>query len=320
MKRPLALFLASLALLVLHGCAFVTVPLAPRPSPLKEQVLEGEGAKKILLLDISGTISEKEKPGGLVGADRPSTVSLIREALQKAEKDDRIAGVILRIDSPGGSVTASDIIHHDITEFKKRRRIPVHACIMGVGASGGYYAAAAADRIIAHPTAITGSIGVILMKFNLAGLLGKLGIEEQAVKSGDKKDFFSLFRRATPEEEKLAQEIINQLHSRFLDVVMQRPGNRLSRDELARLADGRIYTAGQALQARLVDGTGYLDDVISAMRKQIKDEQARVVSYYRPGSYLGSIYDGREAKSSLVGMLGATSEFSGGSFMYLWQP
>ena len=191
---------------------------------------------------------------------------------------------------------------------------------MGVGASGGYYAAAAADRIIAHPTAITGSIGVILMKFNLAGLLGKLGIEEQAVKSGDKKDFLSLFRRATPEEEKLAQEIIDQLHSRFLDVVMQRPGNRLSREELARLADGRIYTARQALQARLVDGTGYLDDVISAMRKQIGDEQARVVSYYRPGSYLGSIYDGGEAKSGLAGMLGATNEFSGGSFMYLWQP
>lgn len=320
MKRPVAFLLALLTLLTVGGCAFVTIPLSPQPSPLEEQLLEGDGPSKILLLDISGTISEQEKPGGLVGADTPSTVSLVRESLKKAERDDRIAGVILRIDSPGGSVTASDIIHHDISEFRKRRRIPVHACIMGVGASGGYYVAAAADRIIAHPTAITGSIGVILMKFNVAGLLGKLGVEEQTVKSGDKKDIFSLFRRATPEEEKLAQEIINQLHGRFLDVVMERPGNGLTRDELARLADGRIYTARQALQARLIDGTGYLDDAISGMRKQIRDEKARVVSYCRPGSYLGSIYDGGEAKSSLAGMLGGLNSSFGGSFMYLWQP
>jgi len=208
-----------------------------KPRPLDEQVLEGDGAKKILLLDISGTISEHEKSGGLLGGVSPSPVSLIRESLQKAEQDKKIAGVILRIDSPGGSVTASDIIHHDITEFKKRRKIPVVACIMGVGASGGYYAAAAADEIIAHPTAITGSIGVILMKFNVTGLMGKLGVEEQTVKSGDKKDIMSPFRRATPEEEKLAQEIINQFHSRFLDVIMARPGNTLSRDELRKLWD-----------------------------------------------------------------------------------
>jgi protease-4 len=319
MKRSVPL-LALCTLLTISGCAFVNIPLTPQPSPLEEEVLEGSGTKKILLLDISGTISEQEKRGGLVGSSSPSTVSLVRESLQKAERDDRISGVILRIDSPGGSVTASDIIHHDILEFKKRRRIPVHACIMGVGASGGYYAAAAADRIIAHPTAITGSIGVILMKFNVAGLLGKLGVEEQTVKSGDKKDIFSLFRRATPEEERLAQDIINQLHGRFLDVVMERPGNRLSREELSRLADGRIYTARQALQARLIDGAGYLDDVISGMRTQIRDEKARVVSYYRPGAYLGSIYDGGEAKSGLADMLGGMNGSFGGSFMYLWQP
>lgn len=320
MRRPVLLLLALLSLLAVSGCAFVNIPLAPQPSPLEEQVLEGDGPRKILLLDISGTISEKEKPGGLVGADRPSTVSLVRESLQKAEQDDRISGVILRIDSPGGSVTASDIIHHEISRFRKRRGIPVHACIMGVGASGGYYAAAAADRIIAHPTAITGSIGVILMKFNLAGLMGKLGVEEQTVKSGDKKDIFSPFRRATPEEEKLAREIIGQLHGRFLDVIMERPGNGLTRDELARLADGRIYTARQALQARLIDGTGYLDEVIAGMRRQVGDEKARVVSYYRPGAYLGSIYDGGEAKSNLAGTLGEMHGSFGGSFMYLWQP
>jgi protease IV len=320
MKNSILHPLALLALMILSGCAFVNVPLISPPSPLQEQVLEGDGSKKILLLDISGTISEEEKSGGLLGRSSASMVSLVRESLQKAEKDKEIAGIILRINSPGGTVTASDIIHHDIREFKKRRNIPVLACIMSVGASGGYYVAAAADEIVAHPTAITGSIGVILMKFNVAGLMGKIGVEEQTVKSGDKKDILSIFRRATPEEEKLGQEIIDQLYSRFLDVVMARPGNSLSRDELRKLADGRIYTAGQALQARLIDRTGYLDDVIAGIRKTVGDDKARVVSYYRPGSYKGSIYAGGEARDALSGIMGGMDAFSGSSFMYVWRP
>lgn len=305
---------------LLGGCAFVNVPLVQAPKPLEEQLLEGDGAGKILLLDISGTISEQEQSGGLLGRPAPSMVSLIRESLQKAEKDDRIVGLILRINSPGGTVTASDIIHHDIVGFRKRKQVPVLACIMGVGASGGYYIASAADEIIAHPTAITGSIGVILMKFNVAGLMGKVGVEEQTVKSGDKKDILSPFRRATPEEVKLGQEIIDQLYARFLDVVMARPGNRLSRDELRRLADGRIYTAGQALDGKLIDRIGYLDDVIASVRKQAGDDSARVVSYYRPGAYKGSIYADAGEKSGALEMFTGMDAFSAGSFMYLWRP
>lgn len=319
--RPYVIFLISLLLLsALAGCAFVNVPLVSAPSPFEEQVLEGEGTKKILLLDISGTISEQEKSGGLLGHRSSSMVSLVRESLQKAEKDKDIAGVILRINSPGGSVTASDIIHHDILEFKKRKKVPVAACIMSTGTSGGYYVATAADEIVAHPTAITGSIGVILMKFNVEGLMGKIGVEEQTVKSGDKKDIMSPFRKATPEEVKLAQEIIDQLHGRFLDVALMRPGNKLSREELRKLADGRIYTAGQALAARLIDKTGYLDDVIAGLRKSVGDEKARVVSYYRPGSYKGSIYAGAEARDGLAEIVGGMDVVSGSGFMYLWRP
>ncbi len=320
MKRTVLAVILMMLISILGGCAFVSVPLAPSSQPLEEQVLEGEGSKKILLLDISGTISEQEKSGGLLGQRTASMVSQVREALQKAEKDKDVAGLILRINSPGGSVTASDIIHHDITEFKKRKRIPVHACIMSVGASGGYYVAAAADEIIAHPTAITGSIGVIIMKFNVAGLMGKIGVEEQTVKSGDKKDIMSPFRRATPEEEKLAQEIIDQLYGRFLDVIMARPGNKLSLVELKKLADGRIYTAEQALKGRLIDKTGYLDDVIAGIRKNVGDDKARVVTYYRPGSYKGSIYAGADAREGLTDMFGGMDALSGGSFMYLWKP
>ena len=320
MSRSLKFLSFLTVMALLGGCAFVNVPLISKPGPLDEQVVEGDGTKKILLLDLSGAISEQEKSDGLLKGSSPSPVSRIRESLQKAEQDKNIAAVILRINSPGGSVTASDIIRHDIMEFKKRNKIPVVACIMGVGASGGYYAATAADEISAHPTAITGSIGVILMKFNVVGLMGKLGVEEQTIKSGDKKDILSPFRRATPEEEKLAQDIINQFYGRFLDVILARTGNTLSRDELRKLADGRIYTAGQALQARLIDKIAYLDDVISGLRKTIGDEKARVVSYYRPGSYKGSIYADAEAKDGLTVFFSGVNSFSGGSFMYLWQP
>jgi protease-4 len=309
------------ALVLFAGCAFVNVSLTTPHGPLEEQVLEGDGTKKILLLAISGTISEQQKSGILMGGSNPSMVSVIRESLHRAEKDKNLAGIILRIDSPGGSVTASDIIHHDISEFKKRTKIPVEACIMSTGTSGGYYIAAAADRITAHPTAITGSIGVILLKFNVEGLMGKIGVEEQTVKSGDKKDIMSPFRKATPEEIKLGQEIIDQLYSRFLDVVMARPGNTLSREELRKIADGRIYTAGQALQAGLIDKAGYLDDVIREMREKIGDQNARVVSYYRSGDHKGSIYAEATEKGGMADMLGSSMDvLSSGGFMYLWRP
>ncbi|MBC7962952.1 MAG: signal peptide peptidase SppA [Steroidobacteraceae bacterium] len=320
MRKRILVVMLVLLVSAISGCAFVNVPLMQTPMPLKEQVLEGDSARKILLLDISGTISEREKSAGLLGRADTSMVSLIRESLRKAEKDDRIAGLILRINSPGGTVTASDIIHHEIVEFRKRRHVPVLACIMSVGTSGGYYVAAAADEIIAHPTAIVGSIGVILMKFNVEGLMGKVGLEEQTVKSGDKKDIMSPFRKATPEEVELGQGIIDQFYGRFLDIVVARKGNRLSRDELRKLADGRIYTADQALEGKLVDRIGYLDDVIASIRKLAGDDRARVVSYYRPGTYKGSIYADAGGKGGVLEMFGGLDALSAGSFMYLWRP
>lgn len=321
MKRKFICIIYCLLLSALTGCAFVNMPLLQKPSPLEEQVLEGDGTKKILLLEVNGTISEQEKSGSLIGNSAPSMVSYIRESLQKAEQDKNLAGIILRINSPGGTITASDIIHHDLTEFKKRKNIPVIACIMSVGTSGAYYIATAADEIIAHPTAISGSIGVILVKFNVEGLMGKIGVEEQTVKSGDKKDIMSIFRKATPEEIRLGQEIIDQFYNRFLDVVMARAGNTLTREELRKLADGRIYTAGQALQGKLIDKIRYLDDAISDLRNKVGEEDAQVVTYYRSGNFKGSIYSGAAEKDGLVELLGGTmGTISGGGYMYLWSP
>jgi protease IV len=321
MKRTY--LLAALFALTLNGCTIFNVALLQPVSPLKEKVLEGEGHSKILIVDVSGMISEKKVGASLKG--KPSMVAELKEALQKAEKDRDIVGVLVRINSPGGTVTGSDIIHHELLAFKARRKIPVHAAIVGLGTSGAYYLATAADRISAHPTSVTGSIGVIFVRFEVEGLLGKIGVAERTVKSGDKKDMLSPFRSSTPEEEKIVQGVIDRLYGRFVDVVLARPGNVLTREELAPLADGRIYSADQALSARLIDTVCYLDQALTDLKKAAGVEQARVISYSRPDSYRGSIYasePGASGQGEGLFTLGdqGLEMFSDIGFAYLWKP
>lgn len=318
------LIFTVLLLPLLYGCTFFNVNIIPPLKPLKEKVVEGEGRPKLLLLDIAGFISEKEPDGSRLTREKPSTVSRVKESLRKAEKDEDIAGVILRINSPGGTVAASDIIYHEIKGFESRKKVPVYACITGMGTSGAYYIATAADLITAHPAAITGSIGVILLNFNLEGLLGKVGITEKSVKSGAKKDIMSPFRASTLEERRIMQDIIDSFARRFLDVIMARKNNRLERKELEKLADGRVYTAEQALAAKLIDRTEYLDDTINEMKKALGIKEARVVSYYRPGSYRGSIYSGSDTDAaSGVNLIninaGGLEMLTSPQFLYLWR-
>ena len=322
MKTRLLLLILTLSTLLLNGCAFVSVNLLSAPRPLDEQVVEGEGPKKILIVDIEGFISEKGSAGAL--RDKPSTVVQVKESLQKAAEDQDVAGVILRINSPGGTVAASDIIYHEVMNFRGKTKIPVYAVITGIGASGGYYVAAAADEISAHPTAITGSIGVLIMKFQLTGLMEKIGVNELTVKSGAMKDIMSPFRPGTPEEEKLMQGIIDGMFRRFLDVVAARPGNRLDRKTLEKLADGRIYTAEQALDARLIDRVAYLDETVAAMKQKLGLDRASIITYYRPGGYKGTIYSGLpEGSPPVINLLnidaGNLDMLTSSRFLYLWQ-
>lgn len=316
------LILSAVLALCLSGCA-ITIPLIPGPEPLREQVIEGQGTPKILLVDISGFISEKSKERSFLGPASPSLIAQVRETLQKAERDKDIAGIVIRINSPGGTITASDIIHHEILRFKERRKIPVYSCIMSVGTSGGYYIATATDQITAHSTSITGSFAVIIMTLNVEGLMNKIGVSELTIKSGDKKDILSPFRPATPEEKAIVQTIVNQFHKKFVDTIMARPGNTLDRKAAESLADGRIYSAEQALEGKLIDRIGYLDDVIMEMKKKIGVTDARIVTYYLPGSYKGTIYSGSAEESSFSTRLlgGASLDWLGETqFLYLWRP
>ena len=296
--------LAALLVVFLAGCVTVKVDLFEEPKPLKEKVVSGAGRDKILLLDISGLIMETRQRS-LLGLGVVTTPGYVKEVLDKAAKDKRIKALVLRINSPGGTVSASDIIHHELLAFKKETGVPVVACLMGLATSGGYYLAQAGDNIVAHPSGITGSIGVLAMKLNIKGLMDKVGVDSEMVKSGEWKDFWSPFRPATPEEKQMMQEVIDNYYRGFVEVVAQ--GRKMNTQEVRRVADGRIFTAPQAKDLGLVDSLGYLDDAIKIAQKQAGLEEARVVRYHRPGSYKPTIY-------SLMPDL----DMAGPQFLYLW--
>ncbi len=318
-RRGLLVLFAMVAIGV-NGCA-VTIPLLPKAEPLQERVVDGEGDRTILIVDVSGVISE-EKKRSLGFREESSPVDVFKESLRKAAGDKKIAALIVRINSPGGTVTASDIIHHELLEYKKKTGARVVACMMDVAASGGYYVATAADEIVAHPTSITGSVGVIAMKFNVQTLFGKIGLETETIKSGDKKDMFSPFRPATPEEIKIVQTIIDQMNGRFIDVIVE--GRKpLSREAVVKLADGRIYTAQQALDLKLIDRVGYLDTAVDGIKKSLNMDKASVIVYYRPGTYKGTIYSEAGGNTTVVNILPQDFESlmpQGLRFMYLWAP
>ncbi|MGH7277802.1 MAG: signal peptide peptidase SppA, partial [Candidatus Rokuibacteriota bacterium] len=253
--RPLALVVVAA---LLAGCSVLTLDLTPRIRPLVEQTVEGRGDAKILLMDISGFLSDEGTSTTLtIGAPPPRVPLLVRvrEELTKAAEDRQVRAVVVRINSPGGTVTASDIVFRELEQFKRRTRTPVVAVMLDVAASGGYYVALAADTIVAHPTTVTGSIGVIMISLNAQGLMEKIGLSTATIKSGARKDMGSPFRDLEPEERAIFQSVIDELHAQFVAKVVER--RSIPVDTARAVADGRIYTAAQALRHRLVDRIGY---------------------------------------------------------------
>jgi protease-4 len=272
----------------------------------------------VLLIDVSGVIAHRTTDRGGVFPDPPDIVSRVKEELDLAAQDDHVKAVVLRINSPGGTVTASDQLYYELRRFKATRKIPIVAVFMDVGASGAYYVAMAADSVIAHPTSVVGSIGVVMLRMNVEGLLEKLGLETSAIKSGAMKDMGSPFRTMTDEEYHVFMGVIMDFYNRFVQVVGEgRPG--LKRDRVRELADGRIYTAAQALKAGLVDELGYLDTALDRAKQSAELTEARVVTYHRPGTYTNNIYSGLRDSSTLR-RIADWSQLPVGmpQFLYLW--
>ncbi|NIT52653.1 MAG: signal peptide peptidase SppA [candidate division Zixibacteria bacterium] len=314
----------SLLLLIfwVNGCTLFKINVIPGVTPLKEKTIAGEGDHKILVVDISGMISNQKAVNTLGVETKLGMVDRVREILKKAEEDDEIRGVLLRINTPGGTVTSSDIIYHEIKAFKRRRHIKVFAMVMDLAASGGYYIAQAADQIIAHPTSLTGSIGVIALKMNLRGLMDKVGVDFEVVKSGDKKDFLSPFRPLTEDERQIFQNTIDTLHERFVATIEEGRKN-LSREEIKKLADGRIYTSRQALDLKLIDHIGYIEDVQSIIKKSLGLPTLRLITYHRTGQYKSNVYSMPATPPAVqfnlvnLNFIPKTPE---PNFMYLWMP
>lgn len=311
--------MAAVALLT-SGC--ISISLFPQPQPLREKTLHGTAAEKILMIDVSGIIAEKPDSGGTLGLSE-DMVARIKEELTLAAEDGQIKALLLRINSPGGTVTASDVLYHELTTFKAKRKIPIVAVIMDVGASGGYYVASAADRIVTHPTSVTGSVGVIMLRVNVEGLLQKIGVETSAVKSGAKKDIGSPFRPMREEERAIFQAMIHGFQARFLEVVTKARSG-LTPERLTLIADGRVLTGPQAVQMGLADQVGYLDDGIAAARQLAGVADARIVIYARPGAYKHTIYSNTSGPSTLASLanLDVMGLVRGGApqFLYLWMP
>ena len=314
--------LVIFCLMIASGCTLFKINMTPGLGPLKEKTVSGEGDDKVLLVDIKGVISNRKQVSVLGVQKNVGLVDRVRETLKKAEADDEIKALILRINTPGGTVTSSDIIYHEIKTFKERKKIKVYAVVMDLAASGGYYVAQAADRIIVHPTSLTGSIGVIALKADLTGLMEKVGVDFEVVKSGAHKDFLSPFRSLTKDERLIFQNTIDTLHQRFVSIIEDNR-EQLSREEIKKLADGRIYTSQQALDSRLVDQIAYMDEAEEFIKNDLGLSQLRLVTYHRAGQYKSNIYSSSTLPASVnfnLVNLNLIPEAPGPNFMYLWMP
>jgi protease-4 len=239
-KHPILLGLTVFG--VLLGLFLVSIWVLSYFSNREESFWGGE---KIAIIEVRGVILDPQP---------------VVEKLVKLRKNEKIKAIILRIDSPGGGVGPAQEIHAEVKKAQKEKKVLVS---MGsVAASGGYYIACAADRIIANPGSITGSIGVIVESLNVEELLGKLGLRSVVVKSGKHKDLGSPMRPMTGEDRKLLQGVIDSVHEQFIKAVAE--GRKLPVEKVRRLADGRIFSGDQARSLGLVDELGNLEDTIAA--------------------------------------------------------
>jgi len=281
MKRYLFFMLPIVVAITFTGCATPRSYLEPETSPLREQTLQGTGNDKVLIIPLEGFISEERQQNFL--RSEPSMVQEIVSHLRKAEQDSRVKAVVLKIDSPGGTVTASDIMYNEILAYKERTGAWVVVAMMNVAASGAYYISLPADYILAHPTSITGSIGVIFIQPKLTGLMNKIGVDFDVNKSGDKKDMGSPLRPSTVEEQQIMQDLTDSLGQRFLDLVKKH--RKINDSQLEDVASGRVYLADEALKLGLVDSVGYLDDALNEAKDLAGLPKNAKVVVYRRGSY-----------------------------------
>ena len=252
----------------------VAVLATGRQGIFTEEVIQaGPRISKIVVISVGGIIDDEKARD-------------IYSQLNAARQDKHIKGLIIRVNSPGGTISGSDQIYNEIRKYRDQTKKPVVAFMQGIAASGGYYTSVACEKIVAEPTTITGSIGVIMGHFVFQELLEeKLGIEPVIIKSGEKKDWPSPFQSPKAEQKQyLKDKLIAPAYERFVQVVAE--GREvLTLDDVNRLADGSIYGAYEALNENLIDEIGYLDEAIKLILALANIKKAQVVEYRRPFSF-----------------------------------
>ncbi|MCB9639985.1 MAG: signal peptide peptidase SppA [Myxococcales bacterium] len=280
---------------------------------LREVVLSGKGENKIAVLDLSGVIME-----GVGSFRERATAASFLPMIRQAQRDPKIRGVLLVANSPGGSVTASDKIYHALTKLAKKK--PIVAIMGDTCASGCVYATAAAHKIMAHPTTVTGSIGVIVSTLNFAGMLEKIGVKGIAITSKKNKALLSPYEPVQEEHKQIIKAIVDKMYHRFVDIVAK--GRKMKREDVMKVADGRVFVAEDALKYKLIDRIGYRKEAQDLLLKMTKLPYARFVAYRREAT-LFDIFAGmasmpdtmrRAAQPSLADLLRAQTPRA----WYIW--
>ena len=325
-RRPLALAVLAMAAAVAGGCgvpSFLITPVQNASTLEEKDVAPGHGLfpDKVVVIGVEGTIANAAAGGLLTPVENP--VSLFVQQLQKAADDSRVKAVVLRVNSPGGTVSASDAMYQILKRFRAKTHKPVVASGQEVVASGAYYISCGADKIVAQPTTLVGSIGVIFETVNLQGTLDKLGITTLAYKSAAHKDIGSPFRPATPDEQAIFQGLIDDYYARFKQIVTDNRPIPPTAD-FTQLTDGRVFSGAAAAKLGLVDQVGLLEDAIQSAKDLAHAKDAEVVAYRRPYGYGGSIYAVDEAPppraDALKLQLPDSATFLPAGFYYLWRP
>jgi protease-4 len=298
---------------------------------LDEVVYEdNDSANKIVIIDVKGIISD-----GMIDQSGFNLVDLIKAQLHKAEDDDHVKAVLLKVDSPGGEVLASDDIYRALKDFQARTHKPVIASMGSLAASGGYYISSPCRWIVANELTITGSIGVIMSSWNYRGLMDKVGVLPQTFKSGKYKDMLSGSREPdsiTPEEKAMLQGLIDETFAKFKSVVREGRGQAFEKnkndkdkghalsDDWQNYADGRILSGSEALKLGFVDQLGGFEDAVDRTKDLVGISQANLVQYQQRFDFsdLFRIFGKSDAKTKIKVDLGMdTPKVQAGKLYFL---
>lgn len=311
---------AVLGSLVLIGIGVIILLVSRSEGPeasqplLNQKIVKSGDENKIAILQLTGPISDAGDASGFVGPPNSISANRVKKILRSLADEDQVKAVVLRINSPGGAVVASDELYREIVELQKKKVVVVS--FGDTAASGGYYIAAGANKIVANPSTITGSIGVIAQFPKLSGLYDKLGIEMRTIKSGEFKDIGSESRDLTDAERQILDQIIMTSYDQFVQAIVD--GRKMDEAKVRALADGRIYSGKQAKELGLVDELGGLETALQHATELAMLENPTHVEY-SDDNFVQTLFGAQVKRLSLGASLDDVFPTEFGVF-YLWSP